>query len=52
MTRSQEAMRPLFKAHRDLACNLPPLPAISPDYLAPIVRVAADGERQIETMDQ
>jgi hypothetical protein len=26
------------------------MPAIFPDALAPIVRVAADGERQIETM--
>jgi putative SOS response-associated peptidase YedK len=50
MTRSQEAMRQLFKARRDLAGNLPPLQAIFPDYMAPIVRVGADGERQIEMM--
>ena len=50
MTRSQEAMRRLFKAQRDLTGNLPPLPAIFPDYMAPVVRVASDGERQIEMM--
>jgi len=38
MTRSQEAMRRLFKITRDLAGNLPPLPAIFPDNPAPIVR--------------
>ncbi len=49
MTRSQEAMRQLFKTRRELAGNLPLPPAIFPDQLAPIVRVA-EGERQIEMM--
>ena len=31
----------------DRAGNLPPLPAIFPDQLGPIVRVAADGEREL-----
>ncbi len=38
MTRAQDAMRQLFKARRDLAGNLPPLSAIFPDTMAPIVR--------------
>jgi putative SOS response-associated peptidase YedK len=49
MTRAQEAMRRLFKASRDLIGNLPPLSAIFPDTMAPIVRIA-DGEHQIEMM--
>jgi hypothetical protein len=40
MTRAQDAMRQLFKARRDLTGNLPPLPAIVPDTMAPIVRVS------------
>ena len=49
ITRSQEAMRRLFAAARDLTGNLPPLPDVYPDQLAPIVRVAV-GERQLEMM--
>ena len=49
ITRGQEAMRRLFAAARDLTGNLPPLPDVFPDQLAPIVRVA-DGERQLEMM--
>ena len=49
ITRSQDAMRQLFAATHDLTGNLPPLPDVYPDQLAPIVRVA-DGERQLEMM--
>ena len=42
-------MRRLFAATVDLTGNLPPLPGVYPDQLAPIVRVA-DGERQLEMM--
>ena len=49
MTRSQEAMRQLFAVDDDLTGNLPPLPAIFPDALAPVVRVA-DGRRRLEPM--
>jgi putative SOS response-associated peptidase YedK len=50
ITRSQEAMRRLFRAKRDLTGNLPPLPAIFPDTLAPVVRTAPDGERELTMM--
>lgn len=43
MTKNQDAIRRLFKVQHDRAGNLPPLPGIFPDYLAPIVRDAADG---------
>ena len=49
ITRGQEAMRGLFAISRDLTGNLPPLPDVFPDQMAPIVRVA-DGERQLEMM--
>ena len=49
LTRAQDAMRRLFKASRDLTGNLPPLPAIYPDSMAPVVRVA-NGDRQLEMM--
>jgi putative SOS response-associated peptidase YedK len=46
-TTNQEAIRNLFKVGRDLTGNLPPLPGIFPDYSAPIVRIAPDGEREL-----
>lgn len=46
-TTSQEAIRRLFRIDRDLIGNLPPMPGILPDYAAPIVRVAADGVREM-----
>jgi putative SOS response-associated peptidase YedK len=50
LTSNQDSMRRLFKATRDRAGNIPPLPAIFPDYMAPVVRRDADGERAIEMM--
>ena len=47
ITRSQDSMRRLFAIERDLAGNLPPLPDVFPDQLAPIVRVAADEVREL-----
>lgn len=43
MTKSQQAIRDLVKAMRDLTGNLPVLRGIFPDYSAPIVRNGADG---------
>jgi hypothetical protein len=40
-------MRRLFRVKRDLTGNLPSLPAIFPDTLAPVVRTAPDGEREL-----
>lgn len=50
MTKGQAAIRQFFRVGRDLTGNLPSLPAIFPDMLAPIARVAEDGERQFEMM--
>jgi putative SOS response-associated peptidase YedK len=48
MTKTQDAMRALFRVSKDLAGNLPPMPGIFPDYPAPIVRTA-DGARELTT---
>ena len=47
VTKGQAAIRDLFRATNDRAGNLPLLPAIFPDQLAPIVRVGADDEREL-----
>ncbi len=47
VTKSQQAIRDLFAVKRDRAGNLAGLPAIFPDQMAPIVRVAANGEREL-----
>ena len=49
LTRSQDAMRQLFAIDEDLTGNLPPLPDIFPDQMAPVVRIA-DGRRRLEMM--
>jgi putative SOS response-associated peptidase YedK len=50
MTKGQQAIRDLVRASRDSAGNLPPLPGIFPDMLAPVVRTAPDGERELIRM--
>src|ERR1700757_1946843 len=50
ITRSQEAIRRAFRVMRDRAGNLPSLPAIFPDTMAPVVRTAPDGERELTMM--
>ena len=42
-------MRQLCAIGRNLTGNLPPMPGVFPDYLAPIVRMV-EGERQLEVM--
>jgi hypothetical protein len=42
MTKNQAAIIALIRAMRDATGNLPSLPGIFPDYLAPIVRHASD----------
>jgi SOS response associated peptidase (SRAP) len=49
ITRNQAAIRDLFKVARDTTGNLPPLPAIFPDQVAPVVRVN-EGERELTMM--
>jgi putative SOS response-associated peptidase YedK len=43
VTKGQEAMRQLFAARWDRIGNLPLLPAIFPDMMAPVVRQTAEG---------
>src|ERR1700730_7726048 len=45
--RTQEAMRRLFRFHRDLLGNFPGLPAVYPDTMAPVVRTAREGDREL-----
>ncbi len=47
VTKGQQAIRDLFAVKRDRAGNLPPLSGIFPDQMAPIIRVASDGEREL-----
>ena len=47
MTKSQAAIRELIRAMHDRTGNLPPLPGIYPDYLAPIIRNGTDGIREL-----
>jgi hypothetical protein len=47
ITKSQAAIIAFTRAMRDTTGNLPPLPGIFPDYLAPIVRNAPDGVREL-----
>ena len=49
ITRGQEAMRRLFAITRDIAGNLPAMPAVFPDGVAPVVRVV-EGARELTTM--
>ena len=51
MTKNQAAIRDLFKIGRDTTGNLPPLPAIFPDQMAPVVRVN-EGERELIMIDR
>ena len=47
VTKGQSAIRDLFAVKHDRAGNLPQLASIFPDQLAPIVRVGADGYREL-----
>jgi len=46
-TRNHEAIRRLFGVSHNRAAAFDPLPAIFPGYQAPVVRQAADGEREL-----
>ena len=49
VTTNQEAIRRLFAIAHDLTGNLPPLPGVFPDYMAPVVRMQ-EGERTLAMM--
>ena len=50
ITTNQEAMRQLFAVREDRTGNLPPMPSVFPDTMAPIVHTAPDGERELTMM--
>jgi putative SOS response-associated peptidase YedK len=50
VTKGQQAIRELTRAMHDTTGNLPPMPAVFPDYAAPVVRNRADGERELTLM--
>jgi putative SOS response-associated peptidase YedK len=47
VTKGQAAIIAFVKALRDMTGNLPPLPGVFPDYLAPIARTGTDGVREL-----
>jgi len=47
LTKSQAAIRALFRVQHGLTGNLPPLPGIFPDGTAPVIRTGSDGEREL-----
>src|SRR5271169_5687997 len=49
-TKSQDAVRKLFEVTLDQTGNLPPMPGIFPDQMAPIIRRYPDGARSLELM--
>jgi putative SOS response-associated peptidase YedK len=50
MTKSQQAIRELTRAMKDTAGNLPSLPCIFPDNMAPVVIADREGERELTMM--
>ena len=51
MTRNREAILLLFRISDNRAPNIGPQPSIFPAYSAPVIRRAADGERELSTMN-
>lgn len=47
VTTSQDAIRQLARFTRDMTGNLPPIPAVFPNRMAPIVRTGTDSEREL-----
>lgn len=50
VTTNQKAIADLARAFRDITGNLPLLPGIFPDQLAPVVRTGSDGKRELLMM--
>ena len=50
ITKSQQAIRQLTLAMSDTTGNLPSMPAVFPDYAAPVVRNGRDGGRELTLM--
>ena len=51
LTKSRDAIRGLFRVSDNRAPTFERLPAIFPNYTAPVVRHAADGERELVLMN-
>ena len=47
VTKGQAAIIALVRAMRDRTGNLPPMPGVFPDFLAPIARTTPDGVREL-----
>lgn len=47
ITKGQAAIIAFTRAMRDTTGNLPPLPGVFPDYMAPVVRNTQDGVREL-----
>jgi len=47
ITKGPQAIRDFARAMRDTTGNLPPLPGVFPDQMAPIVRAGPDGVREL-----
>ena len=47
VTKGQAAIIAFTRALRDTTGNLLPLPDVFPDYMAPVVRNAPDGQREL-----
>ena len=50
ITRNRDAIAQLFRVEHDRTGNQPPLPAVFPDQLAPVVRGGDGGARTMEMM--
>ncbi len=50
LTRGQAAIRELARAMRDTTGNLPPLPGIFPDQMAPVVRGGGEEGRELAVL--
>jgi putative SOS response-associated peptidase YedK len=50
LTKGQKAIRDLAKVMVDHAGNMPSLPGIFPDGIAPVVRTIPDGRRELLMM--
>lgn len=50
MTRAPDAVRRLFRVSHNRCASFEPLPAIFPGHLAPVVRKAPDGERELSML--
>jgi putative SOS response-associated peptidase YedK len=49
ITKGQRAIIEFTRAMRDTTGNLPPMPGVFPDYMAPIVRNAPDSVREVSS---